>query len=138
MLLKNVIDYYECMGSPTACAVDLSNVTSALNALITVLIIQSIACFAAAGIAWIPWIWAVPMYVILATMTAQLALIPSFYVLLGDLVTCALDEAAKPVVPVVVGIAVAVAAVSIGLTAYLRRGMPWRWKPPKAKRADDL
>lgn len=134
MLPGNIYDYYECMESPAACAFELSQVTTAINALITVLSIQTAACFAAAGVAWIPWAGAVPMYAILATFIVQLALIPTFYVLLGDLASCASKEAAKPVVPVILGVATAVALVSIGLTAYVRRGVRWRWQPPISKR----
>lgn len=48
---------------------------STLAALKTVLGIQATACFAAAGIAWIPWAGDVPMGVILAALIIQAALI---------------------------------------------------------------
>lgn len=127
-LLGDVNNYYQCMGSPAACDGELSNVTNAINALRTVLGIQATACFVAAGIAWIPWAGAAPMYVILASLITQLALVPSLYIFLGDLASCANSESAQPAVGAVVGIAAVVAAVSIGLTAYIRRESPWNWQ----------
>ena len=130
-LSAQISDYYQCMGSPQACAGDFSNAMNAVNALITTLFIQAAACFVAAGIAWIPWAGAAPMYVILASLIAQSALIPSLYVFLGDLVSCANDVATEPAVGVITAGVVAVAAISIVLTAYVRRNLPWRWKTPK-------
>jgi len=131
ILLTQVSDYYACMGSPSACTGELSNVTNAINALISVLSIQAAACFIVAGIAWIPWAGAAPMYVIMATFITQLALVPSFYIFLSDLVSCANNEATQIEIGVILGGAMVVAIVSIGLTAYVRRGVSWKWKSPE-------
>jgi hypothetical protein len=94
---------------------------SALNALQTALSIQAVACFVAAAIAWIPWAGAAPMYVILASLIVQLALIPSLYVFMSDLVGCIQNVKAEPSVGVIVAVASGVAAVAIGLTMNVRR-----------------
>jgi hypothetical protein len=133
LLLRNINDYYECMGSPAACAGELAGVTAAISALIAVLSIQAAACFAAAGIAWIPWAGAAPMYAILASLIVQLGVIPTLYVYLGDLVTCANEEASQPAVGGILVTAIAVALVAVVLTATVqrRKGVRWRWEPPK-------
>jgi hypothetical protein len=89
-------DYVSCMNAGAACAGQLSNVQNALAGLITVLGIQAVASFAAAGIAWIPWAGQAPMWVILGSLVVQLALIPSIIVFFNDLVRCAEAAAASP------------------------------------------
>lgn len=89
-------DYVTCMNAGAACAGQLSNVQNALAGLITVLGIQAVASFAAAGIAWIPWAGQAPMWVILGSLVVQLALIPSVIVFFNDLVRCAEAVAASP------------------------------------------
>ncbi len=131
LLGSEISNYYECMNAPQACAVDLTNAINAVNALKTVLGFQASACFVAAGIAWIPWAGAVPMYVILASLIIQLAVIPSLIIFLINLVSCANDATAAPTVTVLTGAALAVAAATIGLTAYVRRDLPWRWEAPR-------
>ncbi len=83
-----VESYFQCMGAPPACAGALSNLLNALAGLLTVLGIQATACFVAAGIAWIPWAGAAPMYVILGAFIVQLGLIPTVIAFSVDLVNC--------------------------------------------------
>ncbi len=128
---KSVREYYVCMGSPEACGWEFSQLNIAMTALIVVLSIQVVACNGAAGVAAIPFVGAAPMIAITSTLTFQLTLLPALYLLLTSLVSCATDEAAKPVVPVIVGGAVVVAALTAGVTLYMRRRLPWRWQPPQ-------
>jgi hypothetical protein len=67
-----------------ACS-NLKNLLAGANA---VLGFQVVACFAAAGIAWIPWAGQGPMWVIAATLTLQVALIISGLVFLSTLSSC--------------------------------------------------
>lgn len=83
-----VSDYYQCMGAPPACAGALANLLNALAAIMTVLSIQATACFVVAGIAWIPWAGAVPMYVILGALIIQAALIPTVIAFATAFVDC--------------------------------------------------
>jgi len=89
-----VESYFQCMGAPPACAGALSNLLNALAGLLTVLGIQAAACFAAAGIAWIPWAGGAPMYVILGAFIIQAALIPTVIVFSVALVNCVQQAAA--------------------------------------------
>lgn len=68
--------YFACMvGTDAAlglrCKGALENFLTSVFALIAVLSIQALACFAAAGAAWIPWAGSAPMWVILATLIIQ-------------------------------------------------------------------
>lgn len=130
-LLVSINEYFQCMGSPAECADELSQVTAAITALITVLIIQATACFVAAGVAWIPWAGAAPMYAIMATLILQLALLPTLSVFMEDLTTCASNVEADPVVRVLLAAVGVVALAAIGVTARVRKGLPWRWQAPK-------
>lgn len=94
--LSLVNSYFECMGSPSACEGVLSNLTNILKALIIVLSIQAVACFVAAGIAWIPWAGIAPMFAIAATLIIQLGLIPSAVVFSVDLINCAENAVKVP------------------------------------------
>ncbi len=84
--------YFQCMGAPPACVGALNNLLSAIAALLTVLAIQATACFVAAGFAWIPWVGAVPMYVILGSLILDLALVPTTIVFAVILVNCVQQE----------------------------------------------
>lgn len=90
-----VSSYFACMvGTDSAlglrCKGALDNFLTALFALITVLTIQAAACFAAAGVAWIPWVGSAPMWVILATLILQAALIPTLTAFFFGLRRCVL------------------------------------------------
>jgi hypothetical protein len=113
---KALVDsYFQCAGAPPGCAGALSNLLSALVALMTVLSIQATACFVAAGIAWIPWAGAAPMYVLIATFIIQLALIPTIIAFSVTLVDC-VKNATTPAPPSSSGAALTAAAGVIVLT----------------------
>ena len=85
--------YFACMvGTDPAlglrCKGALDNFLAALFGLIAVLTIQAAACFAAAGVAWIPWVGSAPMWVILATLIIQAALISTLTVYFINLRRC--------------------------------------------------
>jgi hypothetical protein len=92
-----VESYFVCMGSPEQCIGAFNNLLNAITGLMTVLSIQSTASFAAAGIAWIPWVGAAPMYVILGALIIQAALIPTVTVFVNDLITCVQEAAIDPI-----------------------------------------
>lgn len=119
--------YFQCMGSPAACAGALSNFLVALAAIVVVLGIQSTACFVAAGVAWIPWAGQGPMYAILATLLLQIPLITSAIIFLDQLINClqtppSTGTSSSPLVqatPIIIGVIVAI--VSVATVAYVRR-----------------
>lgn len=67
--------YCQCLSG--RCEGQCSNLRNLLSGVVAVLGIQATACFAAAGIAWIPWAGAAPMYVILGAFIIQVPLIIS-------------------------------------------------------------
>ena len=115
--------YFQCVGAPSACAGALTNLLSAIAALLTVLAIQATACFVAAGIAWIPWVGAVPMYVILGALILDLALVPTTIAFAVILVNCVQQATAAfrsaPLIAVGGVIVIALA------TAGARYAMDW-------------
>jgi hypothetical protein len=121
LLIVDVNEYFSCMGSPDSCSVELSNVINSINALVVVLGIQATACFVAAGIAWIPWAGSAPMYAILASLITQLALVPSLYIFMADLASCANNEATQQTSATTLAIAATAAVICVGMVAYLRR-----------------
>jgi hypothetical protein len=113
--------YFQCMGSPASCAGEYQNLINALAAIITVLGIQGTACFAAAGIAWIPWAGQAPMYAILGALIIQAALIPSIIGFAVALVDCAESAAvASSTGPLIA--AAGAGLIAIVFTWYIRRG----------------
>jgi hypothetical protein len=116
--LKNAYNLAAACSTP-ACGGALSNLLNVLAALITVLGIQAVACFAAAGIAWIPWAGQVPMYVILGSLISQAILIPSaiaFAVAFVDCVKTATTSSSSS--PLVAAVGVIVVALIAGVTRY--------------------
>lgn len=116
--------YFGCMGSPAECLGQLNNLLNVIAALMTVLSIQATASFVTAGIAWIPWAGAVPMYVILGALIIQAALIPTAVAFLNDFITCA-EEAARSAIgsgtgPLVATIGIAV--LWLGVSYMFRTG----------------
>lgn len=88
-LAKSAADaYFQCAGSPPACLGAYDNLIAALAAMITVMGIQTTACFVVAGIAWIPWAGGAPMYVILGALIIQAALIPTIIAFANALISC--------------------------------------------------
>jgi hypothetical protein len=80
--------YFQCAGSPPACLGAYDSLIAALAAMITVMGIQTTACFVVEGIAWIPWAGGVPMYVILGALIIQAAMIPTIIAYANDLINC--------------------------------------------------
>lgn len=118
--------YFQCMGAPSECLGEFNNFITNIDALIVVLGIQATASFVAAGIAWIPWAGAAPMYVILGSLIAQAALVPSLTGFWVALENCVAEASALDVgstshpVTVYIATAFAGAVVAIG-TAYISR-----------------
>lgn len=81
-------EYIKCMGYNDSCSASYNNFFKAINALIVVLGIQTTACLAAAGIAWIPWFGAVPMYAIIGTLIIQFAVGISLIIFAIELINC--------------------------------------------------
>ena len=80
--------FIACTSKLEKCRGNKSNFDNAMNALRTVLGIQSTACFVAAGFAWIPWAGAAPMYVIATTLIIQLPVIATLIISAKSLVNC--------------------------------------------------
>lgn len=140
LLKGEVVGYWECTGSPEACVGNYLTLITAMDALILVLSIQAAACFAAAGIAWIPWVGAAPMIAIAVTMITQLGLLIALWAIVSELAFCVIDATAPTpgsIVRGVIGTSLAAAIWAVGVGMYIRRDIPWRWHSPKAKRADD-
>lgn len=120
-------DYFQCMGAPPACLGEFNNFISNIDALITVLGIQATASFVAAGIAWIPWAGAAPMYVIIGTLVIQAALIPSLIAFWVALENCLEEAASATVGPLTAPVATYVATsfvlalLAVGAAYYGRR-----------------
>ncbi len=95
-LLKRSIDeldyFRQCGGVPRSCQGAFDNLTTNIAAIAVVMGIQASACLAAAGIAWIPWAGAAPMYVILAALIVQAGLIVSLAVYLAEFLACVKRE----------------------------------------------
>jgi hypothetical protein len=86
-------EYLSCMelshrGISALCESSISNFMNAIAALATILGIQTTACFAAAGIAWIPWAGQAPMWVILATLILQIPIITTLGIFFVDVKNC--------------------------------------------------
>ena len=75
-----------CAGS--RCAGACSNLRATLNAARVVFGIQATACLVAAGVSWIPWVGAAPIYVIIGALIVQLALIISAIYFVTQLASC--------------------------------------------------
>jgi hypothetical protein len=105
-------NYFACMGSPAACQGALSNLLNVIAGLMTVLSIQATASFVVAGVAWIPWAGAAPMYVILGALIVQAALIPTAVAFVTDFISC-VEEAARSAVGSGTGPLVAVVALAV-------------------------
>lgn len=112
-----VTDFFNCMitSNPgiSACAGQLTNFSNNISAIITTLGIQATACFATAGIAWIPWAGQVPMWVIIGSLTVQAALIPSLIVFFNNLKDCVNSASASNVIPGWPVFFLAVAAIAV-------------------------
>ena len=121
-------EYFQCMGAPSECLGEFQNFITNIDALMIILSIQATASFVAAGIAWIPWAGAAPMYVIIGALTIQAGLIPSLTAFWVALEEC-LERAATALtvgpltaaVPLYVATAFAIAMVAIGVAYYGRR-----------------
>lgn len=116
-------DFFNCIlasnAGAAACAGQFSNFSNNISAMITTLSIQATACFATAGIAWIPWAAQAPMWVIVGSLAVQSALIPSLTVFFNDLRKCINVAAASEVIPWWPNIFLVVAAiVVIAVTIY--------------------
>jgi hypothetical protein len=86
-LAINALDaYFRCLMG--RCEGQCSNLRNLLNGVRVVLGIQAAACFVAAGIAWIPWAGAIPMYVILGALFLQLVLLVSGIAFVNALARC--------------------------------------------------
>ncbi len=136
LLLVQVNDYWDCMGSPADCVKQFEELQSSLEWSITGLGIIFAACIAAATIAWIPFIGALPMIAIGVSLAIQADTILQWNARLADLASCAI-EAGKPVEPVIdPGLrAILIGGVLIysAVRVYDRRlkGIPWRWQKSK-------
>jgi hypothetical protein len=116
--------YFGCMGSPAECQGQLNNLLNVIAALMTVLSIQATASFVTAGIAWIPWAGAAPMYVILGALIVQAALIPTAVAFVNDFIAC-VERAARSAVGSGVGPLVATLGIAIlwlGVSYVFRDG----------------
>jgi len=80
--------FISCKGDLEKCRGNKSNFNNALNALRTVLGIQAAACFAAAGVAWVPWAGLAPMYAIATTLLIQLAMVTALIIYARSLINC--------------------------------------------------
>ena len=81
-------DYFKCMGSNDNCNSILSSFNNAMTALKVALQVQTAACTAAAGMAWIPWVGAAPMYAIIAALVAQLGTAITLQWSANNLINC--------------------------------------------------
>lgn len=76
-----------------ACVGICRNLRTNLDAIRVVVGIQATACFAAAGIAWIPWAGAAPMVVIGGALVAQVFLLISAMAFYVQLENCVAESA---------------------------------------------
>ena len=86
-------DYVVCMskdlnGKQLKCAGQYTNFNKNISAVITVVGIQTAACFSVAGYAWIPFLAQPSMWTIIATLTLQFALILSLFAFWAALRDC--------------------------------------------------
>ena len=93
--------YCECLGD--SCEGQCRNLRANLEAIRVVMRAQGAACVAAAGIAWIPWAGAVPMYVILGALIAQGIAIGSAMVFYSILLQGAAYAERRSVAPTAAG-----------------------------------
>lgn len=98
-----VENYFQCRGAPPECLGDYSNLISTFDGLITTLSIQAAATIALAAVAWVPWAIIPAQVAIVASLIAQLALIPTIIVFWSNLKSCIEAAAAASAVGPLIG-----------------------------------
>lgn len=130
----DIDEYWECSGQPAECQGYYGNAEAYLDGVMAVLGVLAAACFAAAGIAWIPWAGAAPMGVIAASLAAEVPLVYFFVEHLIKLVDCVNGLALyEPPDPSLIPVPFAV-VVALVLAVRHLRGVPWNFNKLKEDR----